>query len=809
MTPLRLAPSGRRRIAVYAPRSLNAPIGWRLSSFRYAFSGSTKRSGVRTATPASPAAASRTSWAVTTLLFLLLRRRLLGLGGRTGSVFVVRVAVAVLRLVFLHDPGHVHEQIARGQVHHLHALGVATRDADALDRHADHDALLGDHHQLVVREHLLEGDDVAGLVRTLQRDDAPSAAVLHAVLVELGALAHPLFGDDEQRRLASHHHHVDHVVFLVELDPLHAGRRASHVPHVFLVEADAHPVPRGQHDVVAAVGDLHVDQLVALLDVDGADPHRARIAELRQDGLLHDALLGGEQQELILGELPHRHEGGQALVRLHGDARDDRLAARRACRLRDLMNLEPVALPLLREEHDVIVRRGDDEVLEPVVFFGVGGDDALAAASLPTVRGDREPLDVAGVGHGDDHVLFGDQVLDRELALVGDDLGAALVAEAVRQLRQLLLEDLEAPRLGAEDLLALLDELAEFLELILELGDLEGGEPGEPHVEDLGRLLLRQLEALAQGRVGRGHVLRLTNDLHHLVDVVDGDLQAFENVLAVLRPLQLELGAPRDDRVTVLDEVLEQLLQSHLLRRAVDQGQHDRAERGLHLGVLVQLVQHHRGDRIALQIDDDPHALAVGVVLDVRDAVELLVVGELGDLRDQVRLVHLIGNLGDDDLLLAARFLLLDHGTRPQHDPSPALLVALLDAVATVHDRAGGEVGALDGLAEILDGRIRVVHQVIDRLDRLGEVVRRDVRGHPDRDARRPVHDQVRQPGGEHRGLLQPVVEVGDEVDGALVDVVEHRHRDAGEAGFGVGGRGRRGARPPAQSGPPRPPRGG
>src|SRR5437870_8238379 len=38
-------------------------------------------------------------------------------------------------------------------------------------------------------------------------------------------------------------------------------------------------------------------------------------------------------------------------------------------------------------------------------------------------------------------------------------------------------------------------------------------------------------------------VLRLADDLHDLVDVVDGDLQAFEDVLAVLRALQLELGA--------------------------------------------------------------------------------------------------------------------------------------------------------------------------------------------------------------------------------------------------------------------------
>src|SRR5207244_9776051 len=62
------------------------------------------------------------------------------------------------------------------------------------------------------------------------------------------------------------------------------------------------------------------------------------------------------------------------------------------------------------------------------------------------------------------HVLFRDQVLDRELALVGHDFGAPLVAEAVRQLRELLFQDLQASRLRPEDLLALLDELADFLE---------------------------------------------------------------------------------------------------------------------------------------------------------------------------------------------------------------------------------------------------------------------------------------------------------------------------------------------------------
>src|SRR6266487_6816713 len=155
--------------------------------------------------PRSPAAASRISSALTTLLLFRL-----GLGLRLGFGFrLVAAALAGLVVLFLHDPRHVHDEVAGGQVHDLDALRVAAGDADALDRDADHDPLLGDHHQLVVGQHFLERNDIAGLGAALQGDDAAAAAVLNPVLVELGALAHPLFGHHEERGLAAHHHHVD------------------------------------------------------------------------------------------------------------------------------------------------------------------------------------------------------------------------------------------------------------------------------------------------------------------------------------------------------------------------------------------------------------------------------------------------------------------------------------------------------------------------------------------------------------------------------------------------------------------------
>ena len=127
-------------------------------------------------------------------------------------------------------------------------------------------------------------------------------------------------------------------------------------------------------------------------------PLAAHVAVGREHRLLHRALPGGEDQALVVGELAHRHQRRDLLVRLDGDAVDDRLPSRRAARLRDLVHLEPVELPRVGEEQQVVVRAGDEEVLDPVVVLEVGAVEPAPAAPLPLVGGDRDPLDVAASG---------------------------------------------------------------------------------------------------------------------------------------------------------------------------------------------------------------------------------------------------------------------------------------------------------------------------------------------------------------------------------------------------------------------------
>ena len=124
-------------------------------------------------------------------------------------------------------------------------------------------------------------------------------------------------------------------------------------------------------------------------------------------------------------------------------------------------------------------------------------------------------------------------------------------------------------------------------------------------------------------RPGLGDVdgLRRPDEGDDLVERVERLDQTAQDVGAFVGLAQPVGGAPDDDVELVVDVVADHLVEPQRARHAVDDRQHVGAEAGLQLGVLVEVVQHHLGDRVALELDHDPHADAVAaLVLDVGDA---------------------------------------------------------------------------------------------------------------------------------------------------------------------------------------------
>ncbi len=346
------------------------------------------------------------------------------------------------------------------------------------------------------------------------------------------------------------------------------------------------------------------------------------------------------------------------------------------------------------------MRRANEEVLDVVAVLHVHPGHAAPAALLRSVRRQRQRLDVAGLRDRDDHLLLGDQVLDADLVLGVGDHRAALVAEAVGDLRQLLGDDREHARLVAEDR----PQLADPLDLVGVLGldrvGLQRRQLRQAQVEDRGRLDLRQPELRDEVAARRLAVARRADQRDDRVEVVERDQQSLEHVDAALEHAQLVLRAAHDDLALVLDVVLDDLAQRQRPRHVLDERDHVHAERRLQRRVLVELVEHDLGDLVALERDHDPHAAASRrVVLELGDAGDLLLVDELGDLLDHAAvatLLHRVRQLRDDDRLAPAPDVL---GVRlAAHPHAPATgLVGVEDPRAAEDDPAGREVRARAG----------------------------------------------------------------------------------------------------------------
>jgi len=86
----------------------------------------------------------------------------------------------------------------------------------------------------------------------------------------------------------------------------------------------------------------------------------------------------------------------------------------------------------------------------------------------------------------------------------------------------------------------------------------------------------------------------------------------------------------------------------------------------------------------------------------------------------------------------------------------------------------------------LVDTDLGIVQQRQTGGNHLGEVVRRNVGGHPHRDPRRAVDQQIGDPGRQHLRNLLGFVIIGHEIDGVLAQVGEQCMSDLRHADFGV-----------------------
>ena len=385
------------------------------------------------------------------------------------------------------------------------------------------------------------------------------------------------------------------------------------------------------------------------------------------------------------------------------------------------------------------------------------------------------------------------------------DQGAPIVAET-RGIGLDLLDDRLAHRLvRTEQLFELGLFPGEFGDFLFELDPFEARELAQADLEDVLRLHFGEAEGVHQRRL---RLVALADDADHLVDVQERDLAPFEDVQATIDLVEAVPAAAGDGREAEVGPLGDQHLHRLAAGIAVEADDGEvHLDRGFEAGRREeeghQLVA---VDLRGLRLDDEAHrGRFVRLVARVVDQGEDALPG--GDLlRLQLVLLRVL------QLRVGERVEFLEHllrrtaGRELGDHHLPLVAREFLDLVARTHAQrtlpalvGGTDVGRrrdqLAAAREIRSGK--VLHQLVGR--ELGiadlrdagggdfaQIVRRQVAGHADGDARGAVQERERQPGRQHLRLLERAVVIVLEIDGAHANFGEQQFGDRREPDFRV-----------------------
>ena len=292
---------------------------------------------------------------------------------------------------------------------------------------------------------------------------------------------------------------------------------------------------------------------------------------------------------------------------------------------------------------------------------------------------------------------------------------------------------------------------------------------------------------MAEAAVRVGLVLGGADELDGLVERIEDDREALQDVDPLLQRAELVLQPPGDHLEAEVEEVAERRPQVHLLGRGDLRvvGRHERrhvdVEARLERRVLKEVGHRRLRARPALQLQYDPDVLR-RLVADVDDLGHLPRADVVGDLLDQVALLDGVRDRGQDDGPLALHLVLA-----AEVDGPLAGLVDLGQFLGRVEDApAGREVGALDRGQQRLQAGVGALDERQAGVDHLAQVVRWHVRRHPDRDAGRPVDQEVGDRRGEHDRLEELAVVGRPEGDGVLLDLAKQLGTEGLQPRLGV-----------------------
>ena len=409
------------------------------------------------------------------------------------------------------------------------------------------------------------------------------------------------------------------------------------------------------------------------------------------------------------------------------------------------------------------------------------------------------------MGQGIGAVLPWNQVFDINFIIDNFDTGTALVTEFIPYFNQFLFDDIQLQFPAAQNINQTMDTGFNLVIFITDFLTFQTGQTAQTHADNGLCLIFIQMEFIFflaihntqqcnlvdderlchQVLLGIGFIGGCTDDGNDTVNIIGGNLQAFQNMGTCFCLFQVKPAAAFNDFTLEFNVLVNQLPQVQRARLVIDQSQIVNGEGFLQLGIIEQLIEDNLRICVFFQFYNHTDAFPVGFITQVRNAFNSLILDQIRNGFHQPCLVDTIRDFGCHNTGSAMGHI-LKVGPGTHFQLAAAGGIGSTNAAAAHNQATSREIRALDVLTDFIQTCFRVVNDMADTVNDFGEVMGRHIGCHTDSNTGGAIDQHARETGRQYRRFLAVVIEVRHKLDGILVDIGHHMGSQLTHTGFRV-----------------------
>ena len=358
----------------------------------------------------------------------------------------------------------------------------------------------------------------------------------------------------------------------------------------------------------------HKYQLVTLLECKRDLTALAVVCVFGQKCSLDDTVLGHHSQVFTLGKLVDRDHSRDLFTLGELQHVVDMRALGGSGRLGNHKCTQHLHAAKVSKQHQIGVRVHHDHLFDKVLFLGGQRSLTHAAAVLCGIFGRGLTLDVAAVRQSNDAIVLFDQILQHDIVLGFLNSRASLVTKLALDLGHFITNDRANTIDITENCSVFHDRSVQSSQLFFNLLALQAAKTTQRHGNDGLRLLLGEVRILCHGKclqiersgrtvvglltveachqvfLGGRLVLGRTDDVNHLVEIINRQFITLVNMRLTQSSIQLVLRAAGDDRLLMADIMIQHLGEVERFGLVAHDGKHVDRAGILQLRILVELI---------------------------------------------------------------------------------------------------------------------------------------------------------------------------------------------------------------------------